>query len=118
MADKATSDASQEEKMNVQEMITYSEGGIMSKKLIWNEGFNTDLFCMAAGTEISEHTAKKKAFVYVIEGKGVFVLEGEEIAMSAGVLVSMQADAVHSLKAEENTSFILTLANNNNGGAK
>jgi quercetin dioxygenase-like cupin family protein len=66
---------------------------------------------MAIRTEISEHTAKKKAFVYVIEGKGIFNLEGEDIAMAPGVLIQMDQDAVHSLKAEENTSFLLTLAN-------
>ena len=54
---------------------------------------------------------QKKGFVYVIEGKGTFVLEGEEIKMEPGVVIFMDANAKHSLKAEENTSFLLSLNN-------
>ena len=93
----------------IRKMIGYSEHGILSKDILKNNKLNVSLFCMAKGTEISEHTSTKQGFVYVIEGKGIFNLEGEDIEMKPSVLIFMEENAVHSLKADENTSFLLFL---------
>ena len=95
----------------IRKMIGYSEQGILSKDILKNNKLNVSLFCMAKGTEISEHTSTKQGFVYVIEGKGVFNLEGENIEMKPSVLIFMEENAVHSLKADENTAFLLFLFN-------
>jgi len=92
-------------------LIEYSKKGILSKVVTKSEKLNITLFCMAEGTDISEHTSIKSGFVYVIEGNGVFNLKGKEIIMSPGVLIQMNENAIHSLKATENTSFILVLTN-------
>ena len=98
------------EKIN--ELVEYPKKGILSKDIAKNNKLNITLFCMAKGTEISEHTSIKQGFVYVIEGNGIFNLERKDIAMSAGAFIYMKENVVHSLKANENTSFILVLANN------
>ncbi len=95
------------EKIN--ELIEYSENGILSKDIVKNDKLNVTLFCMAKGTKISEHTSTRPGFVYVVEGKGVFNLEGKDIAMLPGVFIHMKENAVHSLKADEDTSFMLSL---------
>lgn len=95
----------------IHKLIKYSKKGILSNVVIKSEKFNITLFCMAEGTDISEHTSTKSGFVYVIEGDGVFNLEGKEIKMSPGVLIQMNEDGVHSLKSTKNTSFILVLTN-------
>ncbi|NQU78994.1 cupin domain-containing protein [Candidatus Woesearchaeota archaeon] len=95
---------------NIQDMIEYPKEGVLSKEVYRDDTFNTDLFCMAAGKEISEHTSTKKAIVYVVDGKGVFNLEGQDIIMEPGKLIHMDANAKHSLKAESNTSFLLILS--------
>jgi len=95
------------EKIN--ELIKYSPKGIFSKEIVKNDKFDVTLFCLAQGTEISEHTSTKQGFVYVVEGQGVFNLEGQDISMSPGVFIYMKANSVHSLKADANTSFILAL---------
>ena len=94
---------------NIREMIEYPLEGISSKEIIKNDKVDLGLFCMAKGTEMSDHTSVRPAFVQVIEGKGTFNLEGEEIEMNTGVFIDMEANAVHGLKAEENTTFILGL---------
>jgi len=94
---------------NIHELITYSEGGIVSKELFKAGKLNSTLFCMAKGTELTEHTSTKEGTVYVVEGNGTFILEGEKINMKTGVLIYMKKNAVHALKTEENTSFILSL---------
>ncbi len=93
----------------IKQMIEYPKEGIISKELTKNDKLDVGLFCMAAGTEIGEHTSTKQGFVYVVEGKGIFNLEGEDIEMHEGTFIFMKENAKHSLKAEENTSFILAL---------
>ena len=94
---------------NILEQIEYPQQGILSKDIIKNNKLNVTLFCMAEGTEISEHTSTKSGFVYVIEGKGNFKLQGKDIEMKAGVFIQMNENAPHSLKVSKHTSFILTL---------
>ena len=103
---------------NILDMIEYPKEGILSKELLKNDKVDIGLFCMAAGTEMSDHTSVRPAFVQVIEGKGAFnlsskddsgELEGKEIEMKPGVIIFMDADAVHGLKAKENMAFILGL---------
>ncbi len=93
---------------NLREMTAYSKGGILSN-VISPKKPNITLFCMAEGTEISEHTSTKEGIVVVLEGKGVFNLEGRNIEMLPEVIILMKKNAVHSIKAEENTSFLLFL---------
>ncbi|MDZ7798700.1 MAG: cupin domain-containing protein [Patescibacteria group bacterium] len=97
---------------NIQEMINYSEEGIISKVIEKDDLGDVTLFSMSKSTEISQHTSTKAGYVYVVEGEGVFNLEGEDILMKSGVLIFMDANAKHSLKANENTTFILILRNN------
>ena len=94
---------------NIREMLNYSGGGILSKEIVRGGSLDVTLFCMAGGTEISEHTSTKEGFVYVIEGKGTFMLNVKKIHMAPGTFIHMGRNAVHSLKAEENTSFMLAL---------
>jgi len=97
------------EKIN--ELIEYPKKGILSKDIVKKNKLNITLFCMAKGTEISEHTSTKQGFIYVVEGNGIFNLEGEDIIMSSGVFIYMKENAIHSLNADENTSFLLVLTN-------
>lgn len=94
---------------SISKLIEYSKGGVLSKVIVKTEKNNVTLFCMAKGTDISEHTSTKEGFVYVLEGKGKFTLEGEEITMLPGVFITLPKNAKHSLRADENTSFILSL---------
>jgi len=93
----------------IRQMIEYPKEGVLSKEVFKNEKLDVSLFCMAKGTEISEHTSTKQGFVYVIEGYGVFNLEGKDIEMKEGVFIYMEENAKHSLKAKENTAFLLVL---------
>jgi len=90
-------------------MIEYPMKGVLSKDIFKKGKMSCSLFCMASGTEISEHTSTKQGFVYVLEGEGNFNLQGKDIKMNEGVFIDMEENAVHSLKAKENTSFILVL---------
>ena len=96
---------------NINDMVEYTKECILSKDIIKNTNLNITLFCMAKGSELSEHTSTKEGIIYIIEGNGIFNLEGKYIEMKPGVLINMKEEVVHSIIAKENTSFILTLIN-------
>lgn len=93
----------------LQERIEYAANGVLSKVILKDNTCQYTLFCLAAGTTISEHTSTRHAVMHVIEGRGVLTLEGEEIQLESGIFVFMRANAPHALQAEENLSFLLTL---------
>lgn len=92
------------------EQIEYSKAGVLSKVLLKDNCCQYTLFCLAEGTEISEHTSTRNATVQVLQGRGVLTLDGKDIALEPGLFILMPAHAPHSLKAEENLSFLLTLS--------
>lgn len=96
----------------INKLVEYPQKGVLSKDIVKNDKLNVTLFCMAGGTEISEHTSTKQGFVYVVEGDGIFNLKGKNIAMLPGVFIYLEKNDIHSLKAQENTSFLLVLINN------
>lgn len=94
---------------NFNKLIEYPKSGVLSKVLYKTDKIDVTLFCLAKGTEISEHTSTKKGLVLVLEGRGTFILLGEKIKMLPGVMIFMKKNAVHSLKSSDNTTFILIL---------
>lgn len=96
--------------IQLREQIEYPRAGVLSKVIIHDKACQYTLFCLAADTEISEHTSTRNATVNVLEGKGVLNLLGNNITLEPGVFVFMPANAPHALKAEENLAFMLTLS--------
>lgn len=94
---------------NLKELIEYPKEGIVSKLIVKNEKIDMTLFCMANGTNISEHTSTKQGVVHILEGEGSFNLEGSEIKLQEGVIIYMDKNARHSLSVVKDTSFLLTL---------
>ncbi len=93
-----------------QDLIEYPSSGILSKVLLKDNNSQYSLFCLAAGTEIDEHTSTRNAVIMVVEGKGNLNLEGKNISLTPGVFVSMPANAPHALQADEKLAFILILS--------
>jgi len=96
--------------IQLKQEIEYSSGGVLSKVMLKDNNCQYTLFCLASGTEISEHTSSRNATVNVIEGRGILTLEGRDITLEPGILVFMPAHAPHALKAAENLAFLLTLS--------
>lgn len=95
---------------SLQHMIEYPDAGVLSKVITADSCCQYTLFCLAAGTEISEHTSTRNATLQVIEGCGTLTLEGREVTLEPGVFVLMLANAPHALKADANLTFLLTLS--------
>lgn len=94
----------------LREQIEYPEAGVISKVLLKDQACQYTLFCLAANTEISEHTSPRNATINVIEGRGLLTLSGQDYVLETGVFVFMPANACHALKSEENLTFLLTFS--------
>ncbi|MEM6402141.1 MAG: globin domain-containing protein [Cyanobacteria bacterium P01_D01_bin.116] len=94
----------------LQDFIEYPKSGILSKVLFKDNNIQYTLFCLAAGTEIDEHTSTRNAVITVVEGAGNLNLEGKDIPLAPGVFIFMAANAPHALQAKENLAFVLTLS--------
>ncbi|PPS43236.1 cupin domain-containing protein [Chroococcidiopsis sp. TS-821] len=106
----STIDTTTSAKIQLREQIEYPNAGVLSKVLLKDNACQYTLFCLAANTEIAEHTSTYNATINVIEGKGILNFEGQEIALQPGVFIFMRAHAPHALKATENLAFLLTLS--------
>lgn len=94
----------------LQDSIEYPRSGVFSKVLFKDNNSQYSLFCLAAGTEIDEHTSTRNAVITVVEGRGNLNLEGKDILLTPGVFVLMLANAPHALQAHQNLAFVLTLS--------
>ncbi|NEP56059.1 MAG: cupin domain-containing protein [Symploca sp. SIO2G7] len=96
--------------LQLRDAIEYPKAGVLSKVLLQDSYCRYTLFCLAASTEIYEHTAARNATINVLEGRGTLTLEGEDIELETGVFIVMPAHIPHTLKAETNLAFLLTLS--------
>ncbi|MEB3356609.1 MAG: cupin domain-containing protein [Synechococcales bacterium] len=96
--------------LQLKDHLAYPDSGVLSK-VIWKDDLcQYSLFCLAASTEISEHTSTRNATVQVLEGTGSLTLNGEKIALAPSVFIFMAANAPHALEAASNLAFVLTLS--------
>ena len=96
---------------NLNELMQFPKEGVFSTVLAKSDTYNYNytLMCLAAGTDIDEHTSTKAGVVQVLKGKGTFTLFDKEIEMKPGIFIFMPKDAPHSLKADEDLAILLCL---------
>lgn len=95
--------------LNLSDQVEFAAQGTVSKTLLDVPAVKITLFCMAAGQELTEHTAGHPVTVHFLEGEGEFLLGGESHAIQPGAWFYLEAHAPHALKIRVNTVFVLTL---------
>lgn len=95
---------------NLDEFARFHDGGIFSKVLAKSETFNYTLMCLSKGSDMDTHTSTKNGCVIVLKGKGVFRLFDKDIVMVPHTFIFFPANAPHSLRADEDLSMLLCLA--------
>lgn len=94
---------------NANELVNYTEGGVVSKELIHNNAGSVTLFSFDAGQGLSQHTAPFDAFIQVIDGEMVLNVEGIDNHIKAGESFIIPAGALHFVKAEQRFKMIITM---------
>lgn len=89
--------------------ISYSEGAIVSKKIITNKGGNVSLFAFDKGQALSEHTAPFDALVQILDGKVEIIIDKKAFELQEGQSIVMPANIPHALKALDQFKMLLTM---------
>jgi len=94
---------------NLNDLIDYQEGSVVSKEVIKKDKGTVTLFAFDKGQGLSEHTAPFDALVYVFDGKAQIVISGKPRHLKAGEVIIMPANNPHALKAEERFKMMLVM---------
>ena len=102
-----------EEILNLDQMLAYQEGSVVSRALInKNEGTVT-LFSFDIDEGLSEHSAPFDALVYIFEGKAKITISGLDYILEKGQMITMPANKPHALKAIEKFKMMLIMIKSN-----
>jgi len=89
--------------------IEYSEGGIVSKKVIQKESGNITLFAFDKDQKLSEHTAPFDALVQVFDGEAEIIIGGNPNVLATGMSIIMPAGIPHAVNALAPFKMLLTM---------
>ncbi len=95
--------------LNLEEMVEYSEGGIISKQVLKNPAGNLTLFSFDKGQGLSEHTAPFDAVVQILDGEANVIIGGKSNSVKKGETIIMPANISHALQAVERFKMLLTM---------
>lgn len=95
--------------MNFNQLIEYSENGIVSKILLEKTTGNITLFSFDQGQKLSEHTAPFDAVVQVIEGNAEIIIDKKSNILNAGESIIMPANIPHAVNAVHQFKMLLTM---------
>lgn len=95
--------------MNLNELLKYQPGAVVSKVLLKKSSGNITLFAFDKGEGLSEHTAPFDAFVQIIEGEAEIMISGKQNLLHGGEAIVMPAGQPHSLKAIAAFKMILVM---------
>ncbi len=95
--------------LNLEEIVEYSEGGIISKQILKNPAGNLTLFSFDKGQGLSEHTAPFDAVVQVLDGEAKVTIGGKPSTVKKGETIIMPANISHAILADEKFKMLLTM---------
>ncbi len=94
---------------NLQDLIEYQEGAVVSRTIIDKTAGTVTLFAFDENQGLSEHTAPYDAMVYVLEGEVEVTISGKSVALKKGEMTIMPANEPHALTAKTKFKMLLTM---------
>ena len=85
--------------IDVEGLIEYQEGSVVSMEVIKKELGTVTLFAFDKGQGLSEHSAPFDAMVQIIDGEAEITLAGEPHTVKKGEMLIMPANVPHTLQA-------------------
>lgn len=97
------------EAANLNSLVDYQSGAVVSKELIKKEKGSATVFAFDQGQGLSEHTAPFDALVFIFDGQAEITISGKQYYLETGQTIIMPADQPHSLKAIERFKMLLVM---------
>ncbi|TCK90516.1 cupin domain [Natranaerovirga hydrolytica] len=92
---------------NMEDLVTYQEGQVVSRTLSQGKSSSLTLFAFDKGEEISSHSSSGDALVYILDGTSKITIGDEEFEVSKGETIVMPAGIPHALEATEQFKMVL-----------
>jgi quercetin dioxygenase-like cupin family protein len=91
------------------EKVDYSQGGIVSKRVLDKPVGTITLFSFDKKQRLSTHSAPFDAMVQVIEGKAEIIINDVSFQVETGETIIMPAGIQHAVNAIEKFKMVLTM---------
>lgn len=91
------------------ELLQYQDGSIVSRVLLKNKGGNVTLFAFDRGEGLSEHTAPFEALVLVVDGEAEVKIDVEVFRVRRGETITLPANIPHAVRAATKFKMLLTM---------
>lgn len=96
----------------LKDLITYQEGSVASKMIIFNKGGNITLFSFDEHEGLPEHTAPFDAVVTILEGECEVIVHGKAFPMREGETIIFPAHAPHAVTGVTQFKMTITMIHN------
>jgi quercetin dioxygenase-like cupin family protein len=94
---------------NLENLISYQEGSVVSRTIIDKKSGTITLFAFDENQGLSEHTAPYDAVVYVLDGEVDITISGTVFRLNKGEITIMPANEPHALSAKTKFKMLLTM---------
>jgi quercetin dioxygenase-like cupin family protein len=98
---------------NLEGLIDYQEGSVVSRTIIDKKTGTITLFAFDENQGLSEHTAPYDAMVYVLDGEVEVTISGKPVRLKQGEMTIMPANEPHALTAKTKFKMLLTMIKSN-----
>jgi len=95
--------------LNFEQLIDYSNDGVVSKQVLKNEAGNITLFSFDKEQGLTEHTAPYDAMVQILDGEVEIKIGGVAHNLEKGETIIMPANISHALYAKKRFKMLLTM---------
>jgi len=95
--------------MILESLVEYQEGQVVSRTLAQGRPVSVTVFAFDKGEEISSHSAKGDAMVYLLDGEAEITIGEEKFQVKKGETIVMPANVPHALLATERFKMLLVV---------
>lgn len=95
--------------LRVADLVSYQDGGIVSRQLVKKTTGNITAFAFDAGQELTEHTSPFEALVEAVEGEATIAIAGRPHSVRQGEMIVLPASVPHAVRAETRFKMLLTM---------
>jgi quercetin dioxygenase-like cupin family protein len=93
--------------LEMESLVDYQEGRVVSRTLAQGRTLSVTLFAFARGEEISTHASSGDAMVYILDGEAEITIGEEKFVLQKGGVIAMPANVPHGLVAREKFKMLL-----------
>jgi quercetin dioxygenase-like cupin family protein len=98
-----------EKALNTKDLVTYQEGSVVSRMIVYKKSGTITLFAFDSGEGLSEHTAPFDAIASIIDGEAEISIEKNRHVLKEGQMIIMPANKPHALHAQQRFKMMLTM---------